>query len=964
MNASFFIMLSILSVPLDAAKVDYGAEVLAIFANSCFKCHGPDRKARKAGLRLDTFQGAVARRESGQAVVAGDPESSLVMDRITSSDPDRRMPPAGSGPTLNRKQIGRLRRWIAQGASYPAHWAFQPVVRRDPPPVQAGDWVRNPVDRFILARLEAEQIRPSPPGDHYTLIRRVYLDLLGMVPSPEAVDRFVADTAPDAYEQMLERVLANPHHGERFGRHWLDQARYADSNGYTVDSERSIWPYRDWVVGALNRDLPFDQFTIQQLAGDLMDDPTTARLVATGFHRNTLINEEGGSDREQFRVENVMDRVNTTGSVWLGLTIECAQCHHHKFDPISQRDYYELFAFFNNSQDANGKAPVIAVATTAQQRQLDDHDRKISAVRQALARLDRHMHVRLSQARWTVFEPETIISSAGVVFEQLADGSILAGGKNADADAYKITFTAPLEQIGAVRLEVLPHPSLPANGPGRAENGNFVLNEVVLADQQGKRQRWIYAGADHAQEDYPVGAAIDSNAETGWAINVAEGDLNVQRTAMFVLARPAGSNGRVLTLTLQFGSKPPKYNIGRFRLSVAEGLHNQPMPEPKRADLLEAIKNEQHRRAELNKTIATTMVMGEREELRLSHVLIRGDFLRRGDPVDPDVPAVLPPLPESARPRTRLDLARWLVDRQNPLTARVTVNRLWMRYFGRGLVETENDFGTQGSLPTHPQLLDWLAAELMGHGWSLKGLHRTIFGSATYRQASRARPDCDQIDPQNKLLWRQQRLRVEAEVVRDLALTASGLLDSRIGGPPVRPPQPDGVYAFTQRQANWPTSHGPDRYRRGMYTLFMRSAPYPMFTTFDSPRFNKTCTRRGRSNTPLQSLTMANDQTTVEIARGFAALLLARSDLNDHQRLELAFRRSFARPPQPFESERLMAYLQQQRIGFAVSPKDAGALVGEPGNSGLPVEVEVAEGAAWICVVRLLMNLDEFITRE
>ncbi len=756
------------------AEVDFNRDIRPVLSNNCFKCHGPDEEQREADLRLDSAEGATADLGGYRAIEPGDPDASEAIIRVITDDVDLLMPPADSGLKLTEQQIDSMRQWVRLGAKYEQHWAFTPIVRPPLPAVKCADWVRNPIDQFVLAALEAGGIDPSPEADRRALVRRVYLDLLGLPPSLEELDALLDDESADAYGRMVDRVLASPHYGERWGRYWLDQARYADTNGYTIDSQRSISPYRDWVIDALNRDLPFDQFTIQQLAGDLLEGATPQQVIATGFHRNTLVNQEGGADREQFRNEAVVDRVNTTGSVWLGLTIGCAQCHNHKYDPISQRDYYQLFAFFNSSQDANSTTPTIRVAPDEMQQKLTEFDRQIAAAK------------------------------------------------------------ADLKQYDAQKPD-----------PGRAE------------------------------------------------------------------------------------------------LAAA----------------LEKVEDEKKRFAA---AIPSTMVMAELDNPRDTHVLIRGDFLRKGDPVQPDVPAALPPLPDSENRRSRLDLARWLVDRDNPLTARVTVNRVWMRYFGRGLVETENDFGIQGTPPTHPQLLDWLAADFIDGDWSMKRLHRLIVTSAVYRQSSHARPDLQMIDPLNRLLARQSRQRVNAETVRDLGLAVSGLLSHKIGGPSVYPPQPDGVYAFTQRRASWPTSTGPDRYRRGMYTFFMRSAPYPMLTTFDTPRFNKTCTRRVRSNTPLQSLTMANDQAIVEVAQAFARRLLDRTCENDRQRIHYAFRLCFARSPDEAEVGRLNVYLADQRSAFTAAPEDARALAGD----NLPDEVSPAEAAAWVAVARVLINLDEFITRE
>lgn len=771
----------------ERSAVDYIRDVRPILANNCFKCHGPDEDARKADLRLDTLEGALTDRGGYRAIDREEPAASELLARITTADNSERMPPPESGLSLTGDQIAILQKWVEQGAPVEQHWALRPI-RRPAVPVVDSSWPRNDIDAFILARISAKKLAPSPPAAPYTLIRRVYLDVLGLPPTPAEVEAFVGDQSSDAYQKMVDRALANPHYGERWGRHWLDQARYADTNGYSVDAQRTMWPYRDWVIRSLNDDLPFDRFTIEQLAGDLLPNPSREQLIATGFHRNTLINEEGGTDDEQFRVESVIDRVNTTGIVWLGVTIGCAQCHTHKFDPISHHDYYRMFAFFNNCEDANTRPPTLSIAKPEEQEKLDELDKQVDAANSAIAEYDRQ-HKTL-----------TVSGSGG------------PSTSNADTDEQRAKLAAELARL-----------------------------------QEEKKQ---YAA-----------------------------------------------------------------------------------------------------------TIPQAMILKERTAPRESHVLIRGDFLRKGERVFPDTPAMLPKLPASAALRTRLDLARWLVDRQNPLTARVTVNRVWARYFGHGLVETENDFGVQGTPPTHPELLDWLADNFMEQGWSLKQLHRLILNSATYRQASTIRPELAEGDPLNKLLARQSRLRVDAEIVRDLGLAVSGLLSDTVGGPSVYPPQPGDVFAFTQVRRPWPTSTGSDRYRRGIYTFFMRSAPYPMLTTFDTPVFNVACTFRQRSNTPLQSLAMANDETIIEMSRALGQRAF-QNGTSDPERIGFAFRLCFARAAEPFELEQLGKYVAEQRHGFTAAQEDARKLAGDS-----PIK-PIEDAAAWTALARVLLNLDEFITRE
>ena len=945
--------------------IDFVRDVRPILSNHCYRCHGPDEEKLEAGLRLDTPP-PVQAEKSSSAIIPGQPDTSEVVLRVKHADPELRMPPVEAGRALTPAEIATLERWIEQGARYEQHWAFRPVRRPEVPgsPSQSA-WVRNPIDAFVLQKLEALRITPAPEADRETLLRRVSLDLLGLPPTLEEIEAFLADTSPQAYEQMVDRLLASPHYGERWGRHWLDQARYADTNGYTIDSERSIWPYRDWVIQALNEDKSFAEFTVEQLAGDLLPNPTRDQLIATGFHRNTLVNQEGGTDAEQFRNEAVVDRVNTTGAVWLGLTVGCAQCHNHKYDPLTLREYYQLFAFFNSGQDVNQVTPTLSLPSPEQQAQLAALDSRLRKVREEFKASEQQQQSAepsgSASTFWETPEGPSVHSEAGAGFEALEDRSWLVSGNNGDSDTYTITLATRLERITAVKLETLTHASLPKQGPGRAGNGNFVLNEIELRTGQ-ETANWTQSRADHSQSGYPVEHAIDGKPETGWAINVSQGSMNVNRSALFLCKPMAVPAQGGVTLSLVFGDKPAGYNIGRFRISLSDRPADELLPgEVEKSHYEKTIAELEAERKKLQASIASTMIMRDLPHPRETRVLIRGDFLRPADLVIPGTPAMLNPL-EPAHddiPLNRLDLARWLVDRENPLTARVFVNRAWSHYFPRGLVETENDFGMQGSLPTHPELLDWLSAEFMESGWSMKGLHRMIVTSATYRQSSLARPELEEIDPDNKLLARQSRLRVDAEIVRDLGLSVSGLLHPRIGAPSVYPPQPDGVYDFTQRRANWPTSTGPDRYRRGMYTFFMRSAPHPLLTTFDTPGLSTTCTSRTRSNTPLQALTLANDAAMQEVYRAFGARLRERS-ASDEDRIRHGYRLCFTRLPDDEEFALAQSYLNRLRRDFAGSPEEARLVMADP-----DAKPEVAsESATWVMLARLLMNLDEFITRE
>jgi hypothetical protein len=826
-------LLLLLTGSLCAAEpVDYRRDIKPILATHCYACHGPDKQ--RSGLRLDTAAAALKGGNSGPAVVPGKSDASRLIQAVTAAADVPVMPP--KGPRLRPAEVERLRAWIDQGAAAPAneaaaagtagkktHWAFVPPGRTSEPAVQNTAWVRNSIDRFILARLEKEGIAPSPEADRITLIRRLSLDLLGLPPTPREVDDFVRDDRPDAYEQLVDRLLASPHYGERWGRAWLDLARYADSNGYSIDAPRSIWPYRDWVINAFDTDKPFDQFTVEQLAGDLLPNSTQAQRVATGFHRNTQINEEGGIDLEQFRVESIIDRVNTTGSVWLGLTIGCCQCHDHKFDPVTQREYYQFFAFLNNCDE-----PTLELGTPDQVKEHQHISSRLKQVEKQLKGLD-------------------TTSPAGMV-----------KWENNLTTALRELLPADIQAV----LEVVEN--------GRTEAQKEKLNAAYRKTDQA---RHVVAGL-------------------------------AGRSPLTVLAH---------------------VQVARTRAAL----------EAERADLKKR-----------DPVIPTTMVLRERPAPRETHILLGGDFTRKGAEVGPGVPAVLPPLRAGAK-LSRLDLARWLVDPHNPLTARVAVNRMWMHHFGLGIVETENDFGTQGTPPSHPELLDYLATEFVRRGWSMKAMHRLIVTSATYRQSSKARPDLATLDPRNRLLARQSRVRLDAEFIRDGALSASGLLAEKVGGPSVFPPQPDGIYRFTQIDKHWKASSGPDRYRRGMYTYFWRSAPHPDLTVFDAPDATVACTRRNRSNVPLQALTLLNDEGYVELARGLAERVLREVNADDGERLRYAFRLCLARPPSPREQKRLAELLAQQ-----LASGDA------------PMKSGTRELAAWTALARVLLNLDEFITRE
>lgn len=785
--------------------VDYVRDVKPLLTKHCVSCHGASKP--RANLRLDTAEAAIRGGDGGPSILPGKSEESPLIDAVVGGGELERMPL--KRPPLTGQQIATLKAWIDQGAHAPQgetpdptrakHWAFEPPVRPELPRVSRTDWGQNPIDRFILAGLERERLQPSPDADRVTLIRRVSLDLTGLLPSLEDVDTFVSDSRPDAYERLVDRLLASPHFGERWARPWLDLARYADSNGYSIDAPRTIWKYRDWVIEALNRDMPFDEFAIDQIAGDLHPDATLDQKVATGFHRNTPINQEGGIDLEQFRIESVVDRVATTATAFLGLTMGCAQCHDHKFDPISQREYYQFFAFFNNVDE-----PQIEFATPEQLAKRQSVRSRIASYHKKLA--STHPGLPDKVKAW--------------------EAGLNPAFKTSQPDEIKAAFDKPVEK--------------------RTETQKRGITELFLAQDEAS----------------------------------------------------------------------------------------------------ESLSSEVAALRELEPKFETTLVVRERAQPRETHIHLGGDFTRKGERVTADVPKVLPGL-ATIETRNRMDLARWLVDPANPLTARVTMNRLWQAYFGAGLVETENDFGTQGTPPSHPELLDWLATEFVGSGWSLKTMHRRIVTSMAYRQSSKARADADAVDPGHRLIARQTRLRLDAEVIRDASLAASGLLAREVGGPSVFPPQPDGVMTQGQMNRAWKPSLGPDRYRRGLYIFFWRATPHPSLIVFDAPNAVQACTRRVRSNTPLQALMLLNDQASFEFAQALAARLLREAPSNDGARIDLAFRLCLSRQPTAGERSRLQALLGEERgEGEAVANRSA-------------VELSV-----WTTLSRVVLNLDEFITRE
>jgi mono/diheme cytochrome c family protein len=1000
--------------------VDFAREIEPILIKRCSECHGADKQ--KAELRLDSRAAALKPAKSGAlALVPGQPEKSALLERVISTDPDEVMPPKGA--RLTPDEVASLRRWIAAGAVWPetdlrAHWAFRPPVRTTPPenPLP-GAVIRNDLDRFILARLAQEGLQPQPEADRATLIRRVSLDLTGLPPTWAEVEAFQKDTSPDAYERLVDRLLASPHYGEHLARGWLDLARYADSNGYQVDLARSIWPYRDWVVRSFNRNQRFDQFTIDQLAGDLLPNPTPDQRIATGFNRNTKINDEGGGDAEEYRTKAVKDRVATVGTAWLGLTLNCAECHTHKYDPITHEEYYRFYAFFNNSTDAGNYnvAPTLEVprpdlqATEAHVRQRLEQVRRDLASTEAQLAAEQRRWEQATQKRgdvWRVLNLTNAYSVGGSLYTNLPDGSLLARGVNPIYDTITVEADTDLTGITAVRLEVLPDPSLPKNGPGRwGQTGNFILDEfgfaaVPRSGPAPANTNLVFASAeaDWEQTYYRAEHAVDRSPKTGWAIGPRFGEPHV---LVARLAQPAGYRGGS-RLSFRFDHyHGNSHCIGRFRISVTTEKNPAalwPVPDAVRQSLalrpadrtpeqvkqlaaahraaspvIRGLEHERYRLEQKEQRLAgqkfSTLVMQERSEPqpRTTYIHQRGDFLTRGPDVTAGVPAVFPALPTGAAPN-RLALAQWLVDPAHPLTARVTVNRFWERCFGTGLVKTSEDFGRQGEAPSHPELLDWLATEFIRSGWDVKAMQKLLVMSATYRQSAATDALRQDKDFYNRLLSRGPRFRLDAEMIRDQALAVSGLLNPQLGGPSVYPVQVANLWkeiGFLRPEIGmdeWPLSEGPDLYRRAVYTFWRRVCTYPTFATFDAPSREVCVARRPRTNTPLQALAGLNEPTLLEAARVLAQRILTEGGRTDAARVDFAFRTCLSRLPTTVERSRLLALVKQQQRSFRGDAAAARQLV-QVGSAPTPTGLDARDLATWMMVSNVLLNLDEVLTK-
>jgi len=1132
--------------------IDFNREIRPILSNACFTCHGPDAAKRKGvtkPLRLDNEAGAFADLGGYSAIVRGNPDESEVIQRIISDDPTEIMPPKSVGKSLTPKEIALLTEWVKQGAPYALHWSYVKPVQPTLPPVNQSDWPRNPIDHFVLARLEREKLRPTQEADRPTLVRRLSLDLTGLPPTVAEVDTFVNDTRPDAYERLVDRLLDKQTFGEHWARMWLDLARYADSAGYADDPARTIWGFRDYVIRSINANKPFDRFTVEQIAGDLLPNPSDEQLIATAFHRNTLTNNEGGTNDEEFRNVAIVDRVNTTLAVWMGTTIACAQCHDHKYDPITQEEYFKIFAFFNNTQDRDRKdeSPLISAFSDEQKRRKAELEGNVAKLKVLLQTSSPELAVAQREweaafpvdLRWSTLDPSELKAVSAAKFHKLEDQSILVETVGSSRDTYRFKALPVEKSLTALRIEALPHESLPDQGPGHAPGGHFKVARIqatltpkgeksptgryLRVELPGKQkilslaEVQVFQGAENIARtgtatqsstafDGPPARAIDGQTDGNyekakstthtatsddpwwevdlkstrpvdrvaiwnrtdgalhtrldgcriilldenrtpvWTETVAKAprmnaELAVSRTrpVPFVTASTgdpdtaaqasevldnkqpalrgwsqggkagepvsltlltsspvAVEEGSTLEVTIEQASRIHKETLGRFRISIssdprAAEVARTPSsilailrtPDANRTEaqrtelagyyrsaVAPALASTRAELAKVEKQLEAmkpeTTVPIQRElpakERRTTHIQLRGNWLSLGQEVTEGVPATFPAIAKQGS-LNRLDLARWLVDQDNPLTSRVIANRYWEQIFGGGLVPTSEEFGSQGEPPTHPELLDWLAVELIQSGWDTKGFLKRLVTSATYRQDSRVEPELIERDPDNQLLARGPRFRLSAEMIRDQALAVSGLLSSKMYGPPVKPPQPSmGLNAAFGGGIDWTTSPGDDKYRRGLYTTWRRSNPYPSMATFDAPNREVCIVRRMRTNTPLQALVTLNDPVFVEAAQALARRVEASpGTLTD--KVQFAFRTCLSRSPSEAEVERLVRLFEFTRVPFEKDPKRALEMATQPLGAA-PKESDMANLAAWTVVGNVLLNLDEALMKR
>ncbi len=1156
------------------SKIEFNRDVRTILSDNCFACHGPDENKRKAKLRFDIKDEAFKPAKSGDyAIVPGDLKKSQLIARITAKDEDDLMPPPKTGKKLTQAQIDLLKRWIAEGASWQTHWAYEAPKRPALPAVKEKKWPKNEIDYFVLAKLEREKLNPSPEADKTTLIRRASFDVTGLPPTPEEIDSFLADKSPQAYEKVVDRLLASPRYGEHEARYWLDAARYADSHGYHIDSERSMWKWRDWVINAFNKNMPYDQFTVEQIAGDLLPEATIDQKIGSGYVRANMSTGEGGAIEQEYQCKYTFDRVETTSTIWLGLTMTCARCHTHKYDPILHREYYGLYAIFNNLNESvmDGNKPnpdpFIKVPTPEQTRRekelkslLADGQKKLDAPMPDLDAKqpgwETKWRTKLSEG-WTALKPESVKSTNGTEFTISEDSTVLVQGENPMKDVHDVKLKLAPGNLAALRLETLPHDLLPLKSAARADDGNFRLSEFEAevsypgTNTKPAKIKFTQALADSSRAGNEVALAIDGKAETGWQADT--NGVTDPHAALFLPADPITvTSNATLKVTLRYEASTSKRAIGHFRLSAAQNEELVQLLAPPKADpwqvvgpfktentqqgftnvfepekavdlkkaypgvreeikwaakpdfqdgkanllvqdlhgvhgayyLYRTMKLPAERQVELavraddlfklwvngklvaersskqkvgegprkvsvhltkgenkflwkivttqgaayftfkkdleqpdaipadvaamfaasgkfnaeqkkkvrsvyrrlhspdykvmfedvekwkeendavEKAIPTTMVAKEMEKPRDTFMLIRGEYDKRGDKVSPGVPSILPPWPND-QPTNRLGFARWLLQPDHPLTSRVTVNRFWQQYFGTGFVKTAEDFGVQGDNPSHPELLDWLATEFIRSGWNVKRLQRMILTSATYRQSSKVTPRLLARDPENRLLARGPRFRVDAETVRDTALFVSGLLVEHIGGKGVKPFQPSGLWeavSFNNSQKYVPDT-GDGQYRRSLYTYWKRQSPPPNMMLFDAPTREYCVVRRPRTNTPLQALALMNDPQIVDASRAFAQRLIAEGGKDAEARVAFGFRLATGRKVTKDDARVLLELYKQQLAEYRQSKDSADKLLNAGSFKAKP-EMDHVELAAWTMVANTILNLDETITKN
>jgi len=1018
--------------------LQFNRDIRPILSEYCFQCHGPDEQQRQGGVRLDRYELATQPGDSGKAAIQpGNTAESELIRRIMTEETEEVMPPPETGKTLTPEQKAVLQKWVEEGAEYQGHWAFIAPVRPAVPLPEIADQYPSPIDRFLLQKLRAENQSFAPRADRETLLRRLSLDLIGLPPSIDETEAFLQDASPSAYERAVDRLLASPHYGERMALQWLDLARYADSNGFQVDSSRQQWPWRDWVIQAFNDNMPYDQFTIEQLAGDLLPDATLSQKVATGFNRNHRLNGEGGIIAEEWRVETVIDRVETTGTTWLALTLNCCRCHDHKYDPISQRDFYSLFAYFNNiaesgtlQGESRNTEPVLAVPSADQLRQAETYEQQIrdaeselrgveATLPELVAAWEPVFREQLASQKnpWNTFRPTAVSATSGATLTPQSDGSYLAGGANPTHDIYEIKAPLSPGLFSGLLLECFPDPSLPQQSVGRYPNGNFVLTRVeaeIHAPELASPivARFTHAEANYSQKGWDIQATVQGNPSTGWAVDgptrkeicramfLTDGGIEVPQNATITI--------RLVQQTLG------QHNIGRFRLSATGlprgtiTLDGSSFPDSLRTILATADQQrsdaerrelqEYYRRSADGPILAAqqrlqkarqqltdfrnswpnVMVMQEIEKPRESFVLIRGEYDKRGEPVTAALPSIFPPLP-AGEPNNRLGLARWIASRNHPLTARVWINRMWERLMGVGIVKTTENFGSQSEWPSHPELLDWLAVEFMEptpsnnateqgvQAWDMKRMLKMIVMSEAYQQSASRRNNekLVEIDPDNRLFGRGSRFRLPGEILRDQALFVSGLLSSKIGGPSARPYMPEGVWDETSVYGdlrNYRHDQGDGLYRRGLYTVWKRTAAPPSMLIFDAPTREICTVSRSRTNTPLQALSLLNEVTFVEAARKLGERMLVHDQATPEGKLTYGFRLVTGRKPTSQELSVLVTGWHDDVAYYQEHPEAATKLLSH-GDSASAISPS-ADLAAYMLCGNLLLNLDESIMRE